>query len=93
MSPSSDATAPMVEIPVRLPAHLHARPAGQVVKAASGFDASVDVRFGTRTAPARSVLALMALGATAGETVVVRADGPDASDAAAGVAAVLESAE
>jgi len=93
MSPSSDPALPMVEIPVRLPAHLHARPAGRVVKVAAGYAASVDVRFGTRTAPARSVLALMALGATAGETVVVRADGPDATAAAAEVAAVLESAE
>jgi phosphocarrier protein HPr len=93
MSPSSDGGRSTVEIPVRLPAHLHARPAGRVVRAAAGFTAVVDIRYGERSAPARSVLALMALGATAGATVVVHADGDDAETAASGIAAVLAAAE
>jgi phosphocarrier protein HPr len=41
-------------------------------------------------ANARGVLAVIGLGATAGTTVVVRAVGDDAADAAHAVASVLE---
>jgi len=81
------------EVSVVLPAHLHARPAGALVRAAAGFSSTVEVVFGDRTANARGVLALLGLGATAGTTVVVRAVGEDADAAARAVAAVLETAE
>ncbi|MFC7528259.1 HPr family phosphocarrier protein [Actinoplanes sp. GCM10030250] len=85
MSPSS-------ETPVVLPAALHARPAGAVVRVASGFTATVEVRSGSRAASARSALRLMSLGAEAGSTVVVHAEGEDADAAAEAVAAVLRTA-
>jgi phosphocarrier protein HPr len=81
------------EVAVVLPAHLHARPAGALVRAAAGFTSTIEVLFGDKTANARGVLALMGLGATAGATVVVRAVGDDADAAARAVAAVLETAE
>jgi phosphotransferase system HPr (HPr) family protein len=102
MSPSSDAgpshdTAPSadttVEVEVLLPAHLHARPAGRLVQVAAGFAATVDIAYGDRSASARSILAVLALGATAGTTVGVRASGPDADAAARAVAGVLAAAE
>ncbi|GLX99886.1 MULTISPECIES: HPr family phosphocarrier protein [Actinoplanes] len=80
------------EIPVVLPAALHARPAGEVVRAAARFQALLEVRHGERSADARSALRLMALGALAGTTVVVHATGDDAAAAAAAVAAVLSAA-
>ena len=90
MSASSEPTA---EEYVVLPADLHARPAGQVTKAASGYDAQVWLTTGTRDeVDARSVLAVMGLGAVAGESVRVRASGPQAAEAVAAVA-VLASAE
>jgi phosphotransferase system HPr (HPr) family protein len=81
------------EVSVVLPAHLHARPAGALVRAAAGFTSTIEVRFGDKTANARGVLALLGLGATAGTTVVVSAVGDDADAAAQAVAAVLETAE
>ena len=81
------------EVSVVLPAHLHARPAGALVRAAARFSSTVEVVFGDKTANARGVLALLGLGATAGTTVVVRAVGEDADAAARAVAAVLETAE
>jgi phosphotransferase system HPr (HPr) family protein len=91
MSASSEPTA---EEYVVLPADLHARPAGQVTKAASGFDAQVWLTTGTRDdVDARSVLAVMGLGAVAGESVRVRASGPQAAEAVAAVASVLAGAE
>jgi len=62
-----------------LPAHLHARPAGELVRVAAEFGSTVEVSFGDKSANARSVLGLMSLGATAGQTVIVRATAVGAS--------------
>jgi phosphocarrier protein HPr len=69
------------EEPVVLPAALHARPAGALVRVTAPFDASVEITYGDRTANVRGVLGVLALGAPAGSTVVVRASGPDAAAA------------
>jgi phosphotransferase system HPr (HPr) family protein len=69
------------EITVALPAgvDLHARPAATFVRAAIGFDASiVVVAAGEREADAKSLLSVLALGAKAGSTLRLRADGPEA---------------
>ncbi len=89
MSGSSEVTADVV-----LPADLHARPAGQLTRAVAPLDAIVHLS--TRDRPevdARSVLAVMGLGAVAGDTVHVRADGADAGAAVAAVTTVLAAAE
>jgi phosphocarrier protein HPr len=79
---------------VVLPADLHARPAGQVTRAVAALDAVVHLSTGDRPeVDARSVLAVMALGAVAGDTVRVRASGTDASAAVTTVTAVLAAAE
>ncbi|MYX99475.1 HPr family phosphocarrier protein [Streptomyces sp. SID486] len=78
---------------VVLPADLHARPAGRVATAAPRFASTVRLAYEGRTAAATSVLALMALGATAGGTVELTAEGPDAPQAAAALAAILAAAE
>lgn len=91
MSASSDSLA--VTTSVVLPADLHARPAGQVSQLAAGFDAEVELVAGTRTARAASVLAVMGLGARAGQQIEVRASGPDAEQAASAVVAILGAAE
>jgi phosphotransferase system HPr (HPr) family protein len=79
------------ETTVVLPAHLHARPAGELVRTAAAFESTVEVEFNGKTASARGVLGLMALGATAGETVLVRATGHDAAAALAAITDVLNS--
>jgi len=94
MSASSDqAPGAHVVLHVVLGSDLHARPAGQVCQAAAGFDAAVQLVAGARTARAASVLAVMGLGAEAGQQVEVRAIGPDAALAAAAVAAVLQAVD
>lgn len=71
---------------------LHARPAGQISRAVRGLDAQVRVEHtGTgEHASAASTLGLVALGATAGTTIVVRAGGPDADRALAVVRGLVE---
>jgi phosphotransferase system HPr (HPr) family protein len=66
---------------VVLPAALHARPAGALIRATAPFDATVEICYGDRGANVRGVLGVLALGAPAGSTVVIRATGPDATDA------------
>jgi Phosphotransferase System HPr (HPr) Family len=76
-----------------LPVALHARPAGALVRALAGIDAQVEVGFGDRSADARGVLGVLSLGATAGSTVVIRARGPAAEEAARRAVEVLATAE
>jgi phosphotransferase system HPr (HPr) family protein len=79
-------------VQVLLRADLHARPAGQVARVAATFEAAVSLWADARSADTRSVLAVMGLGARAGEMVTVSADGPDAVAAAAAIAEVLTAA-
>jgi phosphotransferase system HPr (HPr) family protein len=72
---------------------LHARPAGLVARAAARHDAAVELVAGARRADARSVLAVMGLGASAGTSVRVIGSGPDAARAADEVAAILADAD
>src|SRR6185503_1379693 len=69
---------------------LHARPAALIREAARPFAARVTIERGGRSVDARSVVKLMALGASKGETVVVRAAGGDAAAAVASVVAAIE---
>jgi phosphocarrier protein HPr len=68
---------------VRLPDHvdLHARPAGQFVRTAMRFGASIAVIAGDRSVDAKSLLAVLALGARRGTELRLRADGHDAAGA------------
>ncbi|HWJ05410.1 MAG TPA: phosphoenolpyruvate--protein phosphotransferase [Steroidobacteraceae bacterium] len=72
---------------------LHARPAARIAQAARAATARVTLRHGTREADARSVTALMTLGARQGDTVELRGEGPGASGALAQIAAVLTTPE
>lgn len=64
---------------------LHARPAALLARSLTGLDAEVTVSFGESTADARSVLAVMALGARKGDRVSLEATGPDAERAVGGI--------
>ena len=73
MPPSSEAT---VALPGAV--DLHARPAADFVRAAMAFSASISVGANGREADAKSLLDVLALGAKAGSTLRLRADGDDA---------------
>jgi len=81
------------ELSIVLPAHLHARPAGALVQAAARFSSTVEISYGDKTANARGVLAVMALGALAGATVRLRAVGDDADEAVTALAQLLATTE
>lgn len=58
---------------------LHARPAAEFVRTALRFESSIAVLAGAREADAKSILAVLALGAKGGTALRVRADGDDAA--------------
>jgi phosphotransferase system HPr (HPr) family protein len=86
--------AGVVERIVVLPKHLHARPAGQVAQTAGRHQATtIELVSGGRRADARSVLAVMALGAVTGGEVRVIVAGPDATTVADDIVGLLERPE
>ena len=80
------------EAAITLPGDLHARPAGSLAVAAARFQSAVELAVGASTADAKSVLAVMGLGATRGQQITVRAVGPDAADAVTAMISILAEA-
>jgi phosphocarrier protein HPr len=60
---------------------LHARPAAHFVRTALGFRSKIAVSAGGREADAKSLLSVLALGAKAGTTLRLLADGDDGAAA------------
>jgi phosphotransferase system HPr (HPr) family protein len=77
---------------ITLTGDLHARPAGALAVAAGQFSAAVSLTVGDRSADAKSVLAVMGLGATSGQRVTASAKGPDAEAAVTAMIAILAEA-
>ena len=80
------------EAEITLSGDLHARPAGMLAVAAARFASAVQIAVGDASVDAKSVLMVMGLGASNGQRVVVRASGPDASQAVAALIEILAAA-
>ena len=90
------AVAPTAERRVTLPnpLGLHARPAARLVRMARQFDARATLRnetAGRGSAEAGSMNSLLTLAARQGHTVVIQAEGSQASEAVSALASLLES--
>ena len=68
---------------------LHARPAADVVRAASKLPTPVTVAATGKWANARSILEVLALGAAGGTELTLSASGPDAAEAVNAIAEVV----
>ncbi len=68
---------------------LHARPAGAFVKTALRFESSLTVASNLKTANAKSILAVLALGAVGGTVLRLSAEGDDAAAALDALAACV----
>lgn len=75
------------------PAGLHARPASMIVERSKTLEADVRIVKGGKTANAKSVMSLLALGAATGDTVMISATGPDSAEALDLVTEILTSTE
>ena len=61
---------------------IHARPAGLLVKKASGFASTVTVSNGSKTGDAKKIMSLMMLAVKQNQTVKFTVEGPDEEKAA-----------
>lgn len=69
---------------------LHARPATRFVQEAARFQAQIQVRYGEKSANAKSILAVLKLGASQGATLLIRAEGVDAAEAVQALVSLVE---
>jgi phosphocarrier protein HPr len=83
----------MVEAIVTLknPSGLHARPAAQFVQTAARFKGTtVKVSANGKEIDAKSILAVMGLGARSGDELTLKAEGPEAEAAVQALVALVE---
>ena len=69
---------------------IHARPAGLFVKEASEFPCKITVSKDKKFVNAKSILAVMGLGAKCGQEIVITAEGPQEEAAVTRLKAFLE---
>ncbi len=86
------ASSSAAEVRLRDGFALHARPAGKFVKLAASFASDISVEVDGRRADAKSILAVLALGARNGAVLSLTAEGPDAEEALMALAAHLAQA-
>lgn len=60
---------------------MEARPVALLVQVASQFSSEIRIETGDKTVNAKSIMGMMTLGLSAGETVVVTANGADEQEA------------
>jgi len=75
------------------PHGIHARPSHAIVSTACEYQARIELRCDGRVADARSILAVMTLGAGEGTSIEVAATGEDAAQAVEHLIRVLQAAE
>ena len=85
---------PELELPIRNPTGLHARPAATFVRAAAGYAAEIRLANldgdPARVVNAKSLIGVLSIGAAHGHRVRLMAEGPDQEDALRGLAALVE---
>ena len=70
---------------------LHARPAAEIVKAASRFKSDITIVRDDLEVNGKSIMGVMMLAAECGATLSLRADGPDAEEALGAIVRLIES--
>ena len=69
---------------------IHARPAGELVKAARGFTSEIKIAKGTAKVDAKKIFGIMGLGAKQGDTVEFSFNGEDEEQAYNTISAFME---
>jgi len=72
---------PEIKLTINHEVGLHARPASMFVQTAAKFSSDIEVTHGEITANAKSILAVLTLGAHQGAELLIRAEGADGDDA------------
>ena len=80
-------------ITIRLENGLEARPVAMLVQIASQYESVIYVEKGTARVNAKSIMGMMTLGLSAGEKIVVTANGVDEEDAIQNIEKYLSAAK
>ncbi len=73
------------EMEIKLPTGLEARPVAMLVQVASQYDSKIYIQSEDKKINAKSIMGMMGLGLTSGETIQVSADGDDETAALEGI--------
>ncbi len=68
---------------------LHARPAAEIVKAAARFKSDITISREDIEVNGKSIMGVMMLAAECGSTILLRAIGPDATEAVAAIESLV----
>jgi len=79
------------QIVINIPNGLEARPVALLVQVASQYECSIHVISDDKRVNAKSIMGMMSMGISAGETVTVEADGPDEEQAIENIEKYLSS--
>ena len=83
-----------IDLDIRNPSGLHARPAAVFVRAACGFQSDIriaNLSTGSPEVTAKSMIAVLSLGVGRGHRIRVRFNGDDEMKAASAIAGLVES--
>ncbi len=80
------------EIVITSPSGIHARPAGELVKAAGKYESTITLSKNGKDANAKRLIAILGLAAKQNETVTVTVEGSDEEAAFAEVKEIIENA-
>ncbi len=69
---------------------LHARPAAMVVSEAGKYKSNLSIKKGAREVNIKSILGLLSLGASKGDEITIKADGPDENEAVEAIVKMIE---
>lgn len=69
---------------------IHARPAGVVVKTATGFTSKITIAKEGKEVDAKKIFGIMSLGVKSGQEVVIKAEGDDEDSAIEALEAVFK---
>lgn len=78
-------------VTVRNETGLHSRPADLFVRTAKLYSSSVTVHKGQKSADAKNILKVILLNVSQGESITIRAEGPDEDALVADLARLVES--
>ncbi|MCR5735634.1 MAG: HPr family phosphocarrier protein [Lachnospiraceae bacterium] len=77
------------EVEIKLENGLEARPIALLVQVASQYESSIYIQSGDKRVNAKSIMGMMTLVLSAGDKVLVSADGSDEDEAIKGIAGYL----
>lgn len=75
---------------IKDPLGIHARPAGELVKALSRFESAIHLQKGDKRADAKRIFGIMGLAVRQGDEIILTAEGTDEAEAIETARKILE---